>query len=522
MATTTASSPPLFDRAVFKPLSGLATVGMVAIVGLLITVKFPAATPLAAFITLIIFLVAGWMLVSERYELSLAVLMLYLGVADGFLKLKTGSSHATLVRDILLYSITIGAVIRLAVRGETIRWPPLSGWVLAWVIVVAIQVANPENGTLSHSIVSMRQHAEWIPLFFLAYFVVRSRARLRAFLLILLVIAAANGVVGLIQENLTPSQLYGWGPGYARAITGEESEGGISSRTYADNEGTERVRPFGLGGDFGFGGIVGLIAVPAALGLMALSRRRGVRIVTALLSVGVVMAVVTSEARTAVLGAIIALFAFAALTVTSRAGLRTVMALALTVIVGYATVGLLAKHSEKGSFDRYDTISNPGLAVSTAYNYRTSNFKLIPEYAKDFPLGAGIGSLGPATSFGGGPPDRKLSGESEPTFLLIELGIPGLIVMLGFNLTLFFYSVTRIRKIEDRETRILLTAVAAPLFAIFFTWWVGSTTATTPAAPYLWFAAGVLSFWLLGEGQGSLEPSKELERPARTAHLRQA
>ncbi len=142
--------------------------------------------------------------------------MLYIGLADGYLKLKTGSSHATLLRDVLLYAITVGAIVRLAVRGETIRWPPLSGWVLAWVIVVAAQIANPENGTLAHSIASVRPHAEWVPLFFLAYFVMRSRARLRAFLLILLVIAAANGVVGLIQVNLTPGQLADWGPGYSQ------------------------------------------------------------------------------------------------------------------------------------------------------------------------------------------------------------------------------------------------------------------------------------------------------------------
>jgi hypothetical protein len=77
--------------------------------------------------------------------------------------------------------------------------------------------------------------------------------------------------------------------------------------------------------------------------------------------------------------------------------------------------------------------------------------------------------------------------------------------MLGLNLTLFYLSITRIRKIDDRETRILLTAIAAPLFAIFATWFVGISTATTPNAPYLWFAAGVLSFWLLGRGREEMQ-----------------
>jgi hypothetical protein len=178
-----------------------------------------------------------------------------------------------------------------------------------------------------------------------------------------------------------------------------------------------------------------------------------------------------------------------------------VLALALTVVVAYTTIGLLSSSSEKGSFDRYSNISNPGKAATTAYEYRQGTLANVPKYMVQIPLGAGIGSKGPAASVAGGTEVKGLNGESEPTFLLIELGLPGFVVMLGLNLMLFYLSITRIRKIDDRETRILLTAIAAPLFAIFATWFVGISTATTPNAPYLWFAAGVLSFWLLGRGR---------------------
>src|SRR5579863_7555980 len=69
--------------------------------------------------------VAAWMFVSERYEITLSVLVLYLGLLDGFLKLKTGSSIATLGRDVLLYSIASGAVVRLLVRRRRVRLPKL-------------------------------------------------------------------------------------------------------------------------------------------------------------------------------------------------------------------------------------------------------------------------------------------------------------------------------------------------------------------------------------------------------------
>jgi hypothetical protein len=504
MATTSASGPATLGRDLLKPLSAAGTAGLLALTGLAITIRFPAATPLAALITLCLLGIAAWMLLSERYEWSLAILMLYIGLADGYLKLRTGSSHVTLMRDLLLYAIAAGALIRIAVRRESVKLPPLSGWVIAWLIVVVVQLANPGNGTFSHSLASLRPHVEWVPLFFLGYVILQSKLRIQHFLLLLVLIAAANGVVGLVQLNLTPDQLAGWGPGYAEGISGE---GDLSARTFADSNGTERTRPFALGSDFGFGGIVGMIALPAALGLLALSKRPGVRAATAVLATGAVLAVATSEARTAVIGSIIAVFAFAGLTVTSRAGLRTVLALAVTVAVAYTTIGLLSSSSEKGSFDRYSNISNPGKAATTAYEYRQGTLANVPKYMVQIPLGAGIGSKGPAASVAGGTEVKGLNGESEPTFLLIELGLPGFVVMLGLNLTLFYLSITRIRKISDRETRILLTAIAAPLFAIFATWFVGISTATTPNAPYLWFAAGVLSFWLLGRGREMQAPS---------------
>src|SRR5439155_1278892 len=56
--------------------------------------------------------VAVWMFLEPRLERSLAVLLVYLGALDGYLKLKTGSSYMTLARDVLLYSIALGALAR--------------------------------------------------------------------------------------------------------------------------------------------------------------------------------------------------------------------------------------------------------------------------------------------------------------------------------------------------------------------------------------------------------------------------
>lgn len=502
MATTTARFPPFFARYVFRPLGALATAAFLALFSLAISIHYPTATPAAALVGVSIFAVAVWMALSQRYEWTLVVLMVYLGCADGYLKLSTGSSSITLTRDILLYSITIGVLARMAIDHRRPTFPPLAGWVFAWLLVVLVQITNPSNGTLMHSLASVRPHAEFVPLFFLAYFVMRSKRRIRNFLLLLVAVAAANGAVGLVQANISPEQLSSWGSGYARAINGE-GENAVSARNFEDEKGEERNRPFGLGGDSGFGGIVGVLALPAALALLALSKQRGIRILTGILTIGVVMAIATSAARTAVLGAAIAAFAYAALTVTSRAGLRTVFGIGLAALVGYAGIALLTSDTNSGTFDRYGSISNPGKAVSTFWGYRRETLEDIAPYTVKYPLGSGFGRNGPAASYAGGP-GSGLDAESEPTFLLIEVGIPGLVVMFGIFLMLFRLCVTRIRRIIDREARILLTALAAPLFAVFAIGFVGITTAGTPNAPYLWFVMGTLSFWLIGDGYQSL------------------
>jgi hypothetical protein len=173
-------------------------------------------------------------LYSTRYTLTLGALMLFLGLADGYLKLRFGGLAITALRDALLYSIAAGALIRLALSDTRISWPPLTALVAAWVGVVLIEVANPANGTLTHSLLSLRSHIEWVPLFFLGYAVLRTKRRLLGFLTLILVLTAVNGAVALYQYQAGPNAIAAWGPGYERLIFGGA---GIAGRTFVDNSG---------------------------------------------------------------------------------------------------------------------------------------------------------------------------------------------------------------------------------------------------------------------------------------------
>jgi hypothetical protein len=430
------------------------------------------------------------------------VLMVYLAAADGYLKLKTGGSAATLARDLLLYAIAAGALLRALVRGRELRLPPLTGWVVAWVVVVAIQVFNPGDASWSHSVLSLRPHLEFVPLFFLGYLVMRSTRRLRGFLLLLLAVAAVNGIVGLVQFNQTPEQLALWGPGYETRISGA---GGVSGRGFVDSHGQAHNRPFALGSDSGFGGSLGMLALPAALALLALGRRRALRLLALALALGAILGVATSQARFAVLGSVCALVAFVLLAISSRKVTRALVAVAVGAALSYVVISTLASSAERGAFDRYASIA-PNRAAQTAYDYRKDTLARVPDYALQRPLGAGLGSSGPGSSAtGGATAGVSLDAESEPTYLLIETGVPGLVVMLGLMLCLLVLALREIRRLPDDAVRLLLAGIAAPLFAIFATGAGGITTAATPTSPYFWFAAGIFAWWLYPDARRPVE-----------------
>jgi hypothetical protein len=133
--------------------------------------------------------------------------------------------------------------------------------------------------------------------------------------------------------------------------------------------------------------------------------------------------------------------------------------------------------------------------ISTALNYRESTFELIPTYIVDYPLGDGIGENGPAAASGvGGHVASHLDAESEPTFLILELGVPGLLAMSALVICGIWMGV-KLRAVEDRRLQCALAAITAVLISLCATWWVGVDTANTPTAPFIWLALGTLAYW---------------------------
>jgi hypothetical protein len=436
------------------------------------------------------------LIASPRLEVSVAVLALYLGLLDGPVKLLSASQGASSVRDVLIAAVSLGALARLAAKREPLRLPPLFGWVLAFVLLVLAEAFNPNTHGALKILGGFRQQLEWVPFFFFGYALMRTRQRLRRLFAILGAIALANGLVSAYQTTLTPAQLASWGPGYAERVDGSET---LTARRYIGAGGEALVRPLGLGSDSGFGGGVGVIALPGALALLATGRRRQ-RWLTAPLLVGAMLAVATGLGRLQVVGSVLAVTAFVVLSLSAgRRASRPLAALLAMLALALPFGAVLAAAEGGGVFSRYASIK-PSSVLSTSASYKERSLQMIPHYIANAPFGFGLATAGAATNFGGKVREELeghgVTAETEYNLIVDELGLPGLLLFVGLLATLGALVVRGLPRVADPDARIELAAVFAPIFALALMGLRGGFTDTAAGGPYLWFAVGIAAYWL--------------------------
>ncbi len=473
-----------------------------AAVALAITVSFPQAS-----LPLVLGIIAGAvgvvaLIVSGRLEVTVALVVLYLGLLDGPVKLFLGSREVTAsVQDVLILAVCIGALMRIVVHKERVQMPALCGWVIAWVTLVLVNAFNPRTEGILHVLGGFRQDLQYVPFFFFGYVLLRSKRRFQQFFVIMGVIALTNGVVAAYQTGLSPSQLASWGPGYHDLVF-VPSEGKGKGRVYA-SQGEIRVRPPGLGSESGFSGSIGQIALPCCLALLVIWRRR--RWLAALLCFGAMVAVIVGLARLSLIGAALAVVAFCVLSALSgRRVTRTVAAL-LTIGVLAIPVGVLVVSSlRSGTFRRYERI---GLNTETTL-HKESSWSKIPKYVQAAPFGFGLGTAGPVGGFGGRVTNllegHGLTSESEYNVLVKELGLPGLLLWSALALYVMILIAGGMRRVGDGDLAVCLAGALAPFFVLpieGFSAFLGSGEAT---GPYFWFAIGVAAYWFAGPGRKHL------------------
>ncbi len=483
-----------------------------AVLALAITVELPSRDLPLVLGAIVAILAIIALMVSSRLEVTVALLAVYLGMFDGPVKLLTGEREVTAsIPNVLILAVCLGAVMRIIVRRERVRLPPLSAWVLAFVGVVMIEAFNPNTLGALKVIAGFRQQLQFVPFFFFGYYLMRSKPRFRRLFIIAGVIAAANGVVSAYQTELSPAQLAAWGPGYHNLIyIGEGSKGG--GRIYV-SEGEARVRPPGLGSEAGFSGGTGQIALPFCLALLATSRRR--RWVAALLCLGALVAIISGLGRAQVIGGSLGVIAFAGLALLAgRRVTRTLASLLAIVVLGVPTAVLLVTSLRGGTFSRYESIN---VTSSSTVLHKESALALVPRYLEAAPFGFGLGIEGPVSGVGGH--DTNLINGHEPTsetqynFIVDELGAPGLLVWTALSLYMIFMIARGMRMVRDGDLAIMLAGFFAPFISLFLESTTGAFTNSAVAGPYFWFAIGVAAYWFAGPGRRSplMKPLRQTE-----------
>jgi hypothetical protein len=484
-----------------RETAAIAVGGLVVVaIAIAIAMETPNPNPILVLGAMLGALGLAALALSARYEVTLTLLALYLGLLDGPVKLLSASQAASAARDVLIFAIVIGMAVRAAVARERVRMPPLAAWVAGFVALVLIEAANPGTHGILKAIGGFRQQLEWVPFFCFGYLVMLSKERLRKLFLLFGVIALANGVVGAYQSQLTPAQLASGGPGYGERIAGTD---GLGGRTYSV-EGVGRARPPALGSDSGFGGGVGVLALPGLLALLAVGGLRRQWPVV-LLCLGALLGIATSASRTSIVIAVVALLGFGLLSLSAgRRAIRPLAALLGVVLLAFPLGSVLIATEGQGVFARYESLAG-SQAHGPGNDSKERDLAQIPRYAANAPFGVGLGTNGSAAGFGGRErvtiEGKGVTGESAYNLLVLEVGLPGLLLWVGLSLSVIVLAVRGLPRIGDLELRIYLAAVFAVFIAFTVQGLSGPTLAVTPAGAYLWFAAGIAAYWFAGAGR---------------------
>jgi hypothetical protein len=505
-----AAHPAVLDRRIRELM--LAAVALVVPLAIALALSLEVPHPNLLLVLGLLIGAAGTvaLVIVSRLEVTVTIVALYLGLVDGPLKLSIGGGEATaVIRNVLIFAVCLGAVLRLLGAKERVKLPPLSGWVIALVVLVAVYAFNPKTGGVLKVLGGGRQQLQFVPFFFFGYVLMRSKQRFRKLFLIVGVIALANGVVATYQTRLSPAQIASWGAGYKRLVLGEEVNGKHKGgRTYGGaggGAGSGKVRPTALGSDSGFGGGVGILALPFSLALLAIGGAR-LRWIAVVLSLGALVAIATSLGRTQVVGGVLAVVAFALLSLTAGRRVTRPLAALLGVVAIAVPLGAVFVSAEgNATFVRYESIAPGGQTVSTTTGYKHGELTAIAHLIAVEPFGVGLGTVGAAGGFGGKNTNllegHGVGAENQYKFLTDELGAPGLLFWLALSGEVILLGVRRLRRMRDPELRIYLSAVVAPFIALLLMGFAGPITTSASLGPFFWFAAGVAAYWFAGPGR---------------------
>jgi hypothetical protein len=205
-----------------------------------------------------------------------------------------------------------------------------------------------------------------------------------------------------------------------------------------------------------------------------------------------------------VIGAVVAILVFAALSFTAGKRVTKALAAMLGILVLAVPVGVVLVSIEaKGTFSRYASIS-PG-NITSSKDKKTSSLKHLPAQLEAAPFGVGLATAGAAAGFGGKQTEllegHGVSAETQYNFIADELGLPGLLLWVALSVRLITLGLRRLLRVHDLELRLYLAALLSTLIAMTIMGFAGPTMSSPAFGPFFWATAGAFAYWFLGPRQ---------------------
>jgi O-antigen ligase len=487
MATSTPQETPYLPR-----WGGLAGIGAIVLGGLLVWAArhFGLVQSVG-----VIMIIACTILALTHSELGLYVLV-FAGATDGFVKNLHASYATMLIKDyfVALCLLRWAGPVALHRVPRSLRSPPVP-WIAIFMLYTLTSIFNQNTPDVLTALAGLRTWIVWIPVYFIAFDVLRDRPRTRNFLAFHVWVLVGVAAFAIWQARVGTKSMADWGSGFAY-LAGRQG--------YLTGSGGEQ-RVYGTTVSAGALGGAMVIAVMLALPLLIGTRSIWGKLLYGLGIAVCLAAMFFSGTRAAVVGLVFSLAVF--LFFTRR--VRLLLPLALVTVIALTYV---AAQTEGRLYERLQSIdSSYMLARASAPLQRAWNLVLEHPFGVGTASGVGVGRMGVDVLH------RELEStgvyvESDLGRALAELGLPGAFLFLAMLLMVSRDGWRAVVSCTDPEWRAVLASLLALIFSLFISMLVGA--AYYGGGFQLWVFAAVLV-------RAHLQPEAEVVGVRRSRHRAQ-
>ena len=449
--------------------------------------------PRTGLVMIIVIVPAVVVLAFTNTERALMVYFVYCSVEGVFKTMTSYSAITHIGRDLVLAVVVAGAAVRCVLQGGRLEWDaPNRRLMLLFAAVCAVQVFNPQSLGLIPSIAALRFHIYALPVYFIAYRLIRTKPAMERWCWLSLGIGALLSLVAVLQ--------YVKGLEWTNAVFPGSAT--YAHDFYLDVKGFQQAwRPPSTVGDGGGGANWVVVAVPFLFAVATFRKARGWSLLllppAALLMV--INLVASSVRQMAILTIICAVLMVVLLVVRVQRGS------ALPAIAG---IGLAAFAAWQISLAgnalataRFSILQNP---VQAYQAQRAHNLSSITEDLQNYVFGAGLGRTGPAAvQFADAIQAHPLDGPVPLTGFMnaetyfagmnSETGVPGLLLILAITALFIVRGAHAYWTARDPHLRAVAAAFLVLLIALSVSYWGGPTLYTPPFNIFFWLAGGILA-----------------------------